>query len=383
MLDSRSSTTVPGGQAEAGPAQRVVRVRTYMVDLLPETPRTDAIQSFVKQQTVFVEVETDQGLVGTGYCYTIGTGGHSILQLLHHDLLPALLGQDAREIERLWQTLFWHTHATAVGAITSLALAAIDLALWDIRCKAAGQPLWIMAGGAKPGTPIYDTEGGWLHLSTDRLVADAVAKQAAGWSGVKVKIGKPSPAEDKERIGALRAALGPRMNIMVDANQSLSAAEAVRRARLLEEFDLYWFEEPLPAEDMSGHVHLMRSTSIPVAVGESIYSLSHFREYLAAGAAGILQPDVARIGGITPWLKAAHLAEAFNVKVAPHFLMEIHVSLCAAVPNSIYVEHIPQLRAITRRASIRIEGGVAFAPNEPGLGIDWDFDVIRSMAVGP
>jgi L-alanine-DL-glutamate epimerase-like enolase superfamily enzyme len=383
MPDMGTSQAAGATAVQPGPAQKILRARTYMVDLLPETPRTDAIQAFLKQQTVFVEIETDQGLVGVGYCYTIGTGGHSILHLLHQDLLPALIGQDAREIERLWQLLFWRTHATVVGAITSLALAAVDLALWDIRCKAAGQPLWLVAGGAKPGVPIYDTEGGWLHLSTEQLVADAVAKQSAGWSGVKVKIGKPSPAEDRERIGALRAALGPRMNIMVDANQSLSAAEAVRRARLLEEFDLFWLEEPLPAEDMSGHVHLMRSTTIPIAVGESIYSASHFREYLAAGAAGIVQPDVARIGGITPWLKVAHLAEAFNVRVAPHFLMEIHVSLCAAVPNSIYVEHIPQLRAITRRESIRIEAGLALAPNEPGLGIDWDFDVIRRMAVGP
>ena len=124
----------------------------------------------------------------------------------------------------------------------------------------------------------------------------------AGWSGVKVKIGKPDPIEDRDRITALRQALGPSMNIMLDANQSMTAAEAIRRAHLLQDCDPFWLEEPLPAEDMSGHVQLARATSIPVAVGESIYSLSHFREYLASGAAGIIQPDVARIGRITPWL---------------------------------------------------------------------------------
>jgi L-alanine-DL-glutamate epimerase-like enolase superfamily enzyme len=375
-----SGTGATGGGAPI----RIVRARTYKVDLVPETPRTDAIQSFVKQETVFVEIETDAGITGTGYTYTIGTGGHSVMALLHHDLLPALVGADARQVEAIWQRLFWHTHATAVGAITSLALAAVDLALWDVRCKAAGQPLWIMAGGAKPRVPIYNTEGGWLHLTVDELVADALAAQTRGWSGVKVKVGKPDPVEDRLRIGALREALGPSMNIMIDANQSMTAADAIRRAALLAEFDPFWFEEPLPAEDIGGHAQLARATTIPIAVGESLYSLSHFREYLATGGAGIVQPDVARIGGITPWLKVAHLAEAFNVKVAPHFLMEIHVSLSAAVPNAIYVEHIPQLRAITRSDGMRVEaGGMAVPPDAPGLGIDWDRDAIDRLAVSP
>ncbi len=359
----------------------IVRAECFMVDLVPETPRTDAIQAFVKQQTIFVEVEQADGRIGLGYAYTIGTGGHAVLALLHHDLLPVLKGLDAANIEAVWQRLFWHTHATAVGAITSLALAAVDLALWDLRCKGANMPLWQMAGGAKQRVPVYNTEGGWLHLSTAELIADALKAKEAGWSGVKVKIGKPDPHEDRARILALREALGAKMNIMLDANQSLTAADAIRRARLLEEADPYWLEEPLPAEDISGHVQLARMTTIPIAVGESLYSLSHFREYLALGAAGIIQPDVARIGGITPWLKAAHLAEAFNVKVAPHFLMEIHVSLSAAVPNAIYVEHIPQLRAITH-TGLAIENGMAVAPDAPGLGIDWDMAKIRRMAVG-
>jgi L-alanine-DL-glutamate epimerase-like enolase superfamily enzyme len=360
----------------------IVAARCYMVDLVPETPRTDAIQSFVKQQTIFVELSVAGGLIGTGYAYTIGTGGHAVLALLHHDLLPSLIGRDARQIEAIWQSLFWRTHATAVGAITSLALAAVDIALWDLRCRATGLPLWLLAGGSRPAVPVYNTEGGWLHLSVDALVSDALAAKAAGWSGVKVKIGKPDPAEDGQRIGALREALGPSMNIMLDANQSLSFPEAARRARLLEPFDPYWLEEPLPAEDISGHVRLSAATTIPVAVGESLYSVSHFREYLALGGAGIVQPDVARIGGITPWLKVAHLAEGFNVKVAPHFLMELHVSLAAAVPNAIYVEHIPQLRAITHRG-LQIEDGMARAPDGPGIGIDWNREAIMTQAIHP
>lgn len=347
----------------------------FIVDLTPEVVRRDAIQAFTKQETIFVRLTTDDGGEGLGYAYTIGTGGRAVLQLLREDLLHRLLGKDARQVEARWHELFWATHGTVVGAITSLALAAVDTALWDLRCKAAGQPLWLLAGGARPRVPLYDTEGGWLNLSVDELVAGAKQSVARGWPGVKIKVGLPDAMEDVERLRAVREAIGPRVHLMVDANQSLTAAEAKRRAHLFEPFDLFWFEEPLPAEDITGHALLAAATSIPVAVGESLYSPSHFREYLAAGAAGIIQVDVARIGGITPWLKTAHLAETFNVQVAPHFLMELHVSLAAAVPNALYVEHIPQLRALTRE-EIAIVDGHAVAPSAPGLGIAWDHDAI-------
>jgi L-alanine-DL-glutamate epimerase-like enolase superfamily enzyme len=356
------------------------RADAFVCDLLPARVRRDAVQAFTNQETIFVEIETADGQVGLGYSYTIGTGGRAVVALLQRDLLPLLVGEDARRIEQIWSRLFWSTHATAVGAITSLALAAVDTALWDLRCWAAGLPLWILAGGNRERVPLYNTEGGWLQLTLDELVAEAQAIAAAGWSGFKMKVGKPHMSQDVERVAAVREVLGPKTNIMVDANQSLTWSEALRLARLLEPLDVYWLEEPLPAEDLSGHVRLAAASSIPIAVGESIYSLSHVREYLSAGAAGVIQVDAARIGGITPWLKAAHLAEAFNVKVAPHFLMELHVSLAAAVPNASYVEHIPQLSPLTL-AGLEIRDGEALAPSEPGLGIRWDRQAIeRSRA---
>ena len=238
-----------------------------------------------------------------------------------------------------------------------------------------------MAGGYRPAVPLYDTEGGWLHLSTDELVAGALASQAAGWPGVKLKVGKPSVAEDVARLRAVREAVGPGMALMVDANQSMTGAEARRRAAAFEPLDLTWFEEPLPADDIAGHQWLASQTSIPIAVGESMYSVAQFREYLTRGAASVVQVDVARVGGITPWLKVAHLAEAFNVTVCPHFLMELHVSLAAAVPNGAFVEHIPQLRAVTR-TEMMVKDGQAIAPEEPGLGIDWDRDALADRTVG-
>jgi L-alanine-DL-glutamate epimerase-like enolase superfamily enzyme len=356
----------------------IVSAEAYLVDLPVEAVRTDAVQSFLKQETVFVEITTDNGLLGRGYSYTIGTGGTAVLAMLRDYLIPRLLHADPRRIEAIWRDLYLSTRATAVGAITSLALAAVDTALWDWRCRDAEQPLWIVAGGARDRVPLYDTEVGWLHLSTDELITGAKAALAGARNGVKIKIGKPDPAEDAERLSAVRSALGPAIDLMVDANQAFTAAEAIRRARLLEPLDLYWLEEPLPADDIAGHVRLSRATSIPIAVGESMYSIGQFAEYLKRDAAGIVQVDVARVGGITPWLKVAHLAEAHNVPVCPHFLMELHVSLCAAVPNSRYVEYIPQLSAVTR-GGLAIEDGQALAPTAPGLGIDWDLDAIDDL----
>jgi L-alanine-DL-glutamate epimerase-like enolase superfamily enzyme len=358
----------------------ITRAEAYLVDLEVETVRTDAVQAFLKQETVFVEIATSDGGSGTGYTYTIGSGGTAILAMLRDYLLPRLVGADPRRVEAVWLDLFAATRATTVGAITSLALAAVDTALWDLRCRSAGLPLWLMAGGTKDRIPLYDTEGGWLHLSVEDLVSGAKQSQAAGWPGVKIKLGKPTPAEDVERVAALRAAVGPGYDIMVDANQSMTASDAIRRAHLLEPYDLTWFEEPLPADDLAGHEAVARSTSIPIAVGESLYSVGQFREYLQRQAAGIVQVDVARIGGITPWLKVAHLAETFNVAVCPHFLMELHVSLCCAVPNSRYLEHIPQLRAITTE-EITVVDGHAVAPDSPGLGIAWDRDQIDNRRV--
>lgn len=358
---------------------KITRVEILMVDLKPKVKRVDAIQSFASQETPIVRVHDSDGAVGTGYSYTIGTGGPSVIALLDRTLGPAILGRDAEHIEAIWRDLLFLTHATTVGAITSIALAAIDTALWDLRCRKTQLPLHQLAGGAREAVPLYTTEGGWLHLAPEALVEDALQAKANGFGGCKIKIGRPIH-EDVARLGKVRAAVGSGFEIFTDANQAFSVDQAIRRAHHYEALDIGWFEEPLPADDIDGHVRLARSTSIPVAVGESLYSPLHFRDYLQRGACSIVQVDAGRIGGITPWLKVAHMAECFNIAVCPHFLMELHVSLCAAVPNARWVEYIPQLDEITG-SSMTIRDGHAVPSSAAGLGIDWDFKAIESKTV--
>lgn len=353
------------------------RIDIRMVDLKPKVERTDAIQSFDSQETPIVTIRDSDGAVGTGYSYTIGAGGHSVVEMLQRHLAPQLLGRDPAWIERIWRDLLFSSHATAVGPIMSLSLAAIDTALWDLRCRKAGLPLHVMAGGAQERIPLYTTEGGWLHIETQALIDDAMAAREAGFGGSKIKVGRPHVSEDVERLTAVREAVGPGFEIMVDANQAFHVDNAIRRARHFEALDLAWFEEPMPADDLTGHARLSSSTSLPIAVGESLYSIGQFHDYLAANACSVVQVDVARIGGITPWLKVAHMAEAANLAVCPHFLMELHVALVAAVPNGRWVEYIPQLDDITRNG-MTIEDGHAIPSNEPGLGIKWDWERIEA-----
>lgn len=359
---------------------KIIKAELTMIDLKPKVKRTDAIQAFVSQETPILTITDAEGESGAGYSYTIGSGGPAVISLLRETLLPGLLGREAEEIGGIWRSLLFSTHATAVGAITSLALSTVDTALWDLRCKRAGVPLWRLAGGAKPAVPLYTTEGGWLQLSQDDLVRDALKMQAEGFTGAKVKIGKPTIAEDRARLAAVRDAVGDTFRIMVDANQSFDLAEALRRADMLAELGIHWFEEPMPADSVSAHAMLARQSRVPIAVGESMYSLSQFKDYLEQGACHIVQADVARVGGITPWLKIAHMAEAFNVPICPHFLMELHVALVCAVPNAPTLEYIPQLDEVTLEP-LRVEEGRAFPSDKPGLGIDWDWEAIARLSV--
>jgi L-alanine-DL-glutamate epimerase-like enolase superfamily enzyme len=358
---------------------KILRVEALMVDLVPKLKRVDAIQSFVSQETPVIRITDADGAVGTGYSYTIGTGGPSVMRLIENTLGPALIGREASMVEKIWRDMLFLTHATTVGAITAIAMAAIDTALWDLRCRKAGLPLHVMAGGAQERVRLYTTEGGWLHLEPQALVEDALRQMEAGFGGAKLKVGRPIH-EDVARIAAVRRAVGPSFEIFTDANQAFAVDEAIRRARHYEPLDIGWFEEPLPADDIEGHARLARATSLPIAIGESLYSHLHFRDYLQRNACSVVQVDVGRVGGITPWLKVAHLAECFNVAVCPHFLMEIHVALCAAVPNARWVEYIPQLDSLTSER-MTIRDGYAVPSQASGLGIEWDWKQVERQTV--
>jgi len=207
---------------------KITTVETLQVDLKPKVKRTDAVQSFESQETPIVKIRDVDGVEGIGYSYTIGTGGSSVVKLLDDHLVPLLIGREADEIERIWRDLFYRVHATTVGALTSIALAAIDTALWDLRSKRAKLPLHKAAGGAKDRIKLYYTEGGWLHIDEGELVEEAQKAKERGFGGTKIKVGRPHVAEDVRRLRAVRQAVGDDFDVMTDAKTAISPGSRSR-----------------------------------------------------------------------------------------------------------------------------------------------------------
>jgi L-alanine-DL-glutamate epimerase-like enolase superfamily enzyme len=355
-------------------------VETALYRIPPHRPIHDAIQQFETMELVTATIRTESGAEGVGFTYTIGRGGRAVKALLDTEMVPLLMGEDAVATERVWEKLWWGLHWVGRGGIFSLAQSAVDIALWDLKAHAAQTPLATLLGGFRDRVPTYNTDGGWLNHSTEELVSEASEKVEQGFGGIKVKVGKESLREDVERVSAVREEIGPDVPLMVDANMCFTAAEAVRRGRAFEPFDLFWFEEPIEADDVGGHAEAQAALSVPIAVGESLYNRHVFAEYVRAGGARILQPDAGRVGGITEWMRVAALARANNMVVAPHFLMELHVHLAAAVPNAVFVEYIPFLNRFVADP-LYPEDGHLRVPDASGHGIRFLWDRMADLRV--
>ncbi|OFX14356.1 MAG: mandelate racemase [Armatimonadetes bacterium RBG_19FT_COMBO_69_19] len=314
-------------------------------------------------------IRTDEGLTGTGYTGTHARGDDLIKGAIEKHLGPVLVGRDPFHVKQIWQDLYmgplrWVGRA----GISQMAQAAIDIALWDIIAQAQEQPLWRVLGAAKTGpVPTYNTDAGWLNWTEAELIDDIRRLIDQGWRAVKMKVGKPSLQEDVRRVAAVRAAIGDEVDLMVDANTIWDINTAISAARLLEPYRLTWLEEPLHPDDIGGHARLAEATTIPIAVGESIYSKYLFREYMARGAVGYVQVDATRVGGITEWLEVAATAATFGLPVVPHHgdMMQVHQHLVAATRNAPMLEYIPWILDLFEDP-VDVREGVLHLPKRPG-----------------
>jgi L-alanine-DL-glutamate epimerase-like enolase superfamily enzyme len=287
------------------------------------------IRSF---ELVTVRVRDDEGAEGTGYTYTVGAGGAAVHALVARDLTPVLVGRDADRIESLWQAMWWALHYGGRGGAQALAMSAVDIALWDLRARRQSASLWRVLGGFDPRVPCY-----------------------AG---------------------------GPEFPLMVDANMRWSVDEAIRAARALADSAPVWLEEPTIPDDVPGHVRIVREGGLPIAAGENLHTVYEFRQLIAAGGVTFPEPDVTNCGGVTAFLKVCHLAEAFNLPVTSHGAHDITVHLLAAVPNRSYLEaHGFGLDRYIAEP-LRIEEGLAVAPDRPGHGVELDWKALETVRVG-
>ncbi len=334
-----------------------------------------------------VEVHTDAGIRGYGYTGTLGylPADRLIRDCIGQVLSPLVIGEDPLGVRALWEKMHGFPPLAWIGraGVAQMALAAVDVALWDIKAKAAGMPLWKLLGaGDSARLEAYNTDGGWLNWSRQQLVDSAKATVQEGFRGVKLKIGKPDPQEDLDRIEAVRGCIGPGVKLMVDANCAWDVATAVRLGRRLADYDVFWLEEPLAADDVAGHARLGRAIATPIALGESLYRVGEFRHYLSAEAVDYVQPDATRVGGITPWLKIADLAEAFGLPVVPHAadMMPIHLQPSLAYANVSMMEYIPWLVECFEER-VRVVDGEFQVPQAAGAGTTLKADVLKRYGV--
>ena len=344
------------------------------------TVLTDSTHGVMRDFELITARVTDaDGAEGVGYSFTVGRNGGAVHDVLSRDIAEIVAGDDADLIEFLWNKIWWALHYGGRGGPSVLALSAFDMALWDLKAKRANLPLWKLLGGNDPRVPAY-AGGIDLMLPLDDLLRQTDDNLGKGFRAIKMKVGREQLSEDVARIRAMREHLGEGFPLMVDANMKWTADQAIRAARAFAPFDLTWLEEPISPDDAAGHARVVREGGLPIAAGENLRTLWEFRHLIASGGVTYPEPDVTNCGGITSFIKIAHLAEAFNLPLTSHGAHDVTVHLLASIPNRSYLEaHGFGLDRFIEKPLV-VENGFALAGDQPGHGIAFDWQGLQSLS---
>ena len=354
---------------------KITNVKTLKVEVPLQKPMITAIHKTESVGCVLVCIETDTGLVGENYVFALNKDRLVVFEAMIKSLTQFLIGQDPMYVEKIWEQMWVDCNPVGQKGISVSAISAIDTALWDLIGKQANMPLYQLFGACRDKTKAYASSGLWLSASIDELIEEAHGFIEQGFLSVKLRIGKQDPREDVARAKALRAAIGDDIEILTDANQSLTARQAIALAHQLEDLNIGWLEEPVPAHDLAGHARILEAINIPVASGETDYTRFGMKDILDSGAVDILMPDLQRIGGLSEFRKSAALASAYNVPISTHIFTEQSLSIAGSAANCISVEHVDWFAPLFNEA-MQIEDGHILMPEGPGLGFTFDYEFI-------
>jgi D-arabinonate dehydratase len=367
---------------------KITGVKTVYVEIPLEKPFTFATGSLKHRQYVIVAIETDAGIVGEGYTFALYNGAVIRCQI-ERRLKDVLLGEDPLFHERLWEEMFRANYYDGRHGTLMRAISAVDIALWDIKCKAANLPLHKLLGASRTRIPAYASAGGYHEKNELRILAEeSAACVEDGFRAIKVRVGKRSAENDRERVAATRAAIGDGVELMVDAvNVWKTAKEAIKVARLIEEYEIRFFEEPVPGDNWPALVDIKAGIDIPLAAGETGSGRWAYRDLLVNDAVDIIQPDVTAVGGISEWLKIAGLAACFDTPLAPHRASEVHAQLAAATPHAEILEyHAPSQKGLVvfdriLKEPLTFREGLVEVPDTVGAGVAFDWEAVARYAV--
>src|SRR3954462_14743573 len=364
---------------------KITGTRTQIVELPADEPLANAPENpNGKRPIVTLRVQTDAGAEGIGLAYF----GGALTRTLAHaiDELGALIaGDDPVLVEAVHQKLKNAAGGSAgPGGIYHLALSALDIALWDIRGKALGLPLWKLLGGARERGPTYASGALMRGLSLDRVIKAAATLKDKGWREMKTQMGLPgetTPAKEVERMRLIREAIGPDIKLMCDINQRWRPEQAIDIGKRVEDagIGLFWLEDVTTHDDYAGIARVNAALATPIGGGELVYGIVPFRHMIEACVVDFVMIDLVRAGGVTPWLKIAGMAEAFNLSVVSHVIPEFHAHLMAAIPNGLTVEYMPWMLKLFEETPA-VDKGDMILSEKPGFGLTFSADAVKRFA---